>query len=267
MTGLSWLGGKSWWELSRDERYFCAELFHHIRQDIGYFVGYLNRDHGADLQPNSNWEVVYEACFYRDLWHAGPRDEPLFSPKRTFDLALFSDDDILLIEAKAQQAFDPVQLQLFARDAEQVQKQTKVKRVRLAALASSLYQPDASVREQFSGPYITWKDLAALYGGDPKLHRADALFEQPAAWKAANNKSGHMQGASLLAAFEDGARFFVGRDGGLDGARFADDVATGRWQRQSYQTDREAQKPSNRNWFSLEDFAGRVRRERQAPQL
>jgi hypothetical protein len=260
MSGLSWLNGKNWWELSRDERYFCAELFHRIREDIGRFVEYLNRAHEADLTPSSNWQVVYEACFYRDFWHAGDRDEPLFSPKRTFDLALFSDDDILLIEAKAQQAFNPAQLALFARDAEQVQKQTGVRRVRLAGLASSLYQPSSSVLAKFSGPYITWKDLAALYANDPKLHRADAIFAQPAARLAASNKFRHMKGASLLAAFEEGARFFVGRHGGLDGARFAKDVATGNWQRQFYKTVREAQKPSSRNWFSLEDFAGRVRR-------
>lgn len=77
-----------------------------------------------------------------------------------------------------------------------------------------------------------------------------------------------MNGSALLAAFEDGARFFVGRHGGLDGERFAEDVATGYWQQQSYQTNREAHKPSNRNWFSLEDFARRVRRGgRRAPQL
>ena len=128
MSGLGWLNGRHWWEVSRDERYFCAELYHLIRQDITRFVRHLNSAYQADLEVSANWEIVYEACFYRDMWHARDRATLMVSPKRTFDLALFSDRDILLIEAKAQQQFQSTQLRSFRRDIEQVQLITGARR-------------------------------------------------------------------------------------------------------------------------------------------
>ena len=115
-SGLSWLDGKSWWETSRDERYFCAELFFLARQDLPAFVRHLNNKHAADMDPNANWELAYEAVFYRDVWHARGGEGMPFSYKRTFDLALFSDEDILIIEAKAQQGFKGDQLEDFKLD-------------------------------------------------------------------------------------------------------------------------------------------------------
>jgi hypothetical protein len=255
MTGLSWLSGKCWWEVSRDERYFCAELYHLIREDVGRFIRYLNSNHDAELDSGANWEVVYEACFYRDLWHMRDRSDTLFSPKRTFDLALFSDNDILLIEAKAHQGFNQTQLRAFARDADEVLRLTGVRKVRLAALVSSAYQAPRSVADCFDGPHLQWRDLAQFYGNNEKLLRADKLFEANGTWSAANNVGGHMKGTDLLAAFESGERFLVGRGGGLYGPRFCKDVATGSWRNQSYETNRDAAQPPNQNWFTLEEFA------------
>jgi hypothetical protein len=259
MSGLAWLNGNSWWEVSRDERYFCAELYHLIREDTARFIAHLNQAHGAQLNPGMPWEVVYEACFYRDLWHVRGRADALVSPKRTFDLALFSDDDILLIEAKAQQEFDALQLQSFARDADEVKRLTGVPRVRLAALASSRYTIPSNVLDQFTGPHLRWLELARLFENNPKLLRADALFEPATGWTSANNSDGYMTGAELVAAFDAGERFFVGRRDGISGAVLKRDAETGAWRNQRYETNREAQQPPNRNWFGLEDFARTVR--------
>ncbi len=257
--GISWLDGKSWWEVSRDERSFCAELLFLARQDLPAFVQYLNDQHAAEMDPNANWELAYEAVFYRDVWHARGAEGMPFSYKRTFDLALFSDEDILIIEAKAQQGFKRDQLEEFKQDGEQVRLQVPNCRVRLAALASSKYKATEEVQAYFDGPYLTWAELAALYGDDPKLLRADELYEGASSNRGrTGSRTGHATGAELVAANEAGESFFVGRNGGLDGAYMARDLASGGWRTQSYQVDRDATQPANANWFSLENFVRRV---------
>jgi len=168
--GLRYLNGSSWDEVTREERFFCAHLFQLIEQGgVGAFVAYLNRKHAAGLPEQTNGEIAYEACFYRDLRHFRGGQGPLISPSRTFDLALLSDQAIVIIEAKAQQPFDEGQLAVFERAKAQVAKETGVKPIRLAALASSLYSPSVKVLSHVNGPYLTWLELAALYDGDTRL--------------------------------------------------------------------------------------------------
>lgn len=176
MSGLKWLNGRTWGDITRDERTFCAELFFLVRSDLPAFIAYLNHQHGANLDARANWEIAYEAVFYRDLAHLRRDGEPSFSPKRTFDLALFSDDDVLIIEAKAQQGFDSKQMAEFEADAEQVKRLTGARTVRLAGLVSSLYRPRATTRTRFDGPFLTWSELAEFYGGNAVLARADAIY-------------------------------------------------------------------------------------------
>ena len=41
--GLDWLENrKTWAQVTREERFFCAELFFVIRQDVRRFVEFLN---------------------------------------------------------------------------------------------------------------------------------------------------------------------------------------------------------------------------------
>ena len=109
--GLTYLNGNSWAQVSREERFFCAQLFNLIQSDdIKGFIQYLNSNHSLSLDECANWEIAYEVCFYRDLWQHRRRSGTLFSPKRTFDLCLFSDSAIIVIEAKAHQEFDANQL-------------------------------------------------------------------------------------------------------------------------------------------------------------
>jgi hypothetical protein len=83
-VGFSYLNGKSWTEVTRDERFFCQHLFSLIKRDgPAKFLAYVNRQAGVSLPLDAEWEPAYEVCFYRDLRHLRGRTDPLFSPKRT----------------------------------------------------------------------------------------------------------------------------------------------------------------------------------------
>ena len=102
-------------------------------------------------QADADWELAFEVCFYRDLWqHRGDRGE-LYSPKRTFDLALFSDHAIIVIEAKAQQGLHDDQLTTFARDRAQIAKETGVQSVFIMGLCSSKHTPSRTAIQRFDG--------------------------------------------------------------------------------------------------------------------
>jgi hypothetical protein len=257
--GLKYLDGKAWADVTREERFFCARLYGRILGETpSTFVGWLRDTHGFALDPEAGWEAAYEACFYRDLWHHRRKSGALYSPKRTFDLALFSDDAIVIVEAKAQQPFDEAQAETFALDRAQVVKETGVQTVLLLGLCSSHCVVPPAVSAVFDGSILSWKELATRYT-DPVLARADDIYEEPATIHfGRNNASGYMSGAALLEANVRGERFFVGRAGGLDGSLLQTDAATGRWREQRYETNREATEPPSPNWFSLTEFVTNV---------
>ncbi len=263
--GLKYLYGKSWWEVTRDERFFCQHLFVLIQKHgVRELVKYLNEKHDADLNSSGNWEAAYEACFYRDLYHFRGKEGDRFSAKRTFDLCLFSDDAIVIIEAKAQQGFHKDQLKEFEEDKTQVSNATGVDNVLLAALASSQYDPSDEIRGYFNGPYLTWAEMAEYYSGDPVLIRADSIYEADAAWGETGkyNTGGKMTGSELLEAHRKGEEFYVGRQGGLTGPGLADDIASGKWKTQKYETNRNSEGPPNANWFSLNEFVAKIETKR-----
>lgn len=181
-SGLSWLGGKTWGQVTREERHFCAELFYAIRQDDGRFVRLLNSKAGRPI-PETNWEPAYEICFYRDI------GKPEFSQKRTFDLALFSDDAIILIEAKAHQGFDGDQLKRLDLDRKNVAECTGVSEemIFLVGIISSKYNPRPKTQEHFD-LMTTWRDLASCYADNDRVKRiccrADEIYRESAPTKS-----------------------------------------------------------------------------------
>lgn len=108
MGELKYFGNKSWSDITREERYFCAELFFDIKNNIKAFIYFLNKRFKTNYNIDQHWEVGFEVCFYRDfLFDKGNKvRETEYSDKRTFDLCLFSNKEILIIEAKADQKFD-----------------------------------------------------------------------------------------------------------------------------------------------------------------
>ena len=186
--GFTYFNDKRWSQITRDERFFCQRLYELIRKDSPErFISYLHDKRGLDIPMEGEWEVGYEVCFYRDLWQHRGRKDLLFSPKRTFDLCLFGENAIVIIEAKAATGFDPNQNAVFAKDTDEVMRLTGVDTVRLMGLCSSKYTPDDAISAVFNGPIITWREMATRYGDDEVLLRADDVYEPHEAFANAGN--------------------------------------------------------------------------------
>ena len=179
---LRWLNEKHWSEVTREERYFCAELYFAIKCDTETFVCFLRKIYNKSIAPHSAWQVGFEVCFYRDWMHMNRnlerRTTDKLSQKRTFDLALFSDSQILIIEAKAHQRFKGKELANIRKDRKLVQCCTGVPEVHTAAIISSRYSPTKSTVANFSlTPFICWKQLAEIYGQKAEIfRRADSIY-------------------------------------------------------------------------------------------
>lgn len=178
--GLSYLGGKAWAEITREERFFCLELFNHVRANPSPFLALLTPQLTAPL-PMGPWDIAYEACFYRDLLKDRRQSarEQRFSAKRTFDLCLMSERDLIIVEAKAQQGFDEAQCAVFASDRNAIARLLGSEvNVHLVAIASSRC-PTAKVRSlDPSGVFdvwLNWHDLATTYASSVLL-RADRVY-------------------------------------------------------------------------------------------
>lgn len=168
--GLSYLGNKEWCDITRDERTFCMYLYQAFRQSPEFLLQLIkdstkNNDFGLDMNFDSNgdsWELGYEVVFYRDLMFDNNKpirenlpflkdtckiDEPKKLIKRTFDLCLFSEKEIIIIEAKAAQGLDKDQYEDFKADKDRIQKLIpnllndvkEAPHVKLVLLASSNY--------------------------------------------------------------------------------------------------------------------------------
>lgn len=269
MEGISWLGNRNWSEITRDERFFCAHLYNKVlahEDGVKGFVRLINETCHLNLPVDTNWELGYEVCFYRDVMFddAAKCDERL-SLKRTFDLCLFSDNEVVIIEAKAYQAFDGKQTEEFVRDRECIRNILNIPvTVVLVPLASSHYKDtfdNSPLKDRFGCELLTWKRLADVYeNGDPKstLARADMIYSlRP---RSSDSTRRFLSGNELLGLYEgrevDPDSFWVGRNSGLAGLR--KDLAGDVWLDRPYEVNTESKKALNRNWFSLEEFAKTV---------
>jgi len=114
--GLKYFNNKQWKDITREERYFCAELFNYIKSQKKEkeFVKWLReKTNNGEYDDQYEWEIAYEVCFYRDYLKEIKKynvKNSKYPQKRTFDLCLFSEKRIIIIEAKAQQALDLTQL-------------------------------------------------------------------------------------------------------------------------------------------------------------
>lgn len=262
--GLAYLNGKSWDELTREERFYCAQLYFLARErGVENLVVYLNEKHDMTLDPSANWEIGYEVCFYRDFQHAHRKGLGSLPGKRTFDLCLMSDRMIVIIEAKAQQGFETDQLEKFQKDPQRIRRLVPDIEVILIGLCSSHYLENQSPQDilfahGFAGTLLTWKELAAFYA-DPVLARADTLYESPERVYRKHSEQ-LMSGENIVALADkvEGSVFWVGRSGGLNGKAFLKDTQLGRWRTQMYETNRSNPTQPSSNWFSLQEFLRRI---------
>lgn len=184
--GISYLDGRPWSAWSREERFFCAVLYSHAAKDPRRFATCLVKCANLGVDTGGDWDLGLEVCFYRDyLWRKGKATarKSGLPAKRTFDLCLFGERDIIIIEAKVCEPFDPRQNAVFAQDREIINEKLGLSSlgVHVVALASSRYfggRVKSSTLEAFAGR-IEWRQLAAEYG-DPLLERADSMYGQKA---------------------------------------------------------------------------------------
>lgn len=262
----SYLEGKKWAEVSRDERFFCQRLYARANDDLKKFTRLSNElSPGLNLDESADWEIGFEVCFFRDVKHLRGdtwNTDHHYSPKRTFDLCLFSEKRIVIIEAKAQQSFESDAAQLGGFKDEKVWMQEIVGsqvKVDVLTLASGIYlRPEvrSSLGAKLGIEPVSWEAIARAYEDDQILMRAEDVYEPVV---SGINNEGHKTGEELVAAWKSGMKLLVGRKGGLGGSPFQLDVTSGGWRMHRYET-REAADSTvpNANWFPLEQFANSV---------
>ena len=193
--GLPYLGERRWSDVTREERSFCAILWERARKDPTPLLREILKDPTASVEVRGHWEVGFEVCFYRDVlkakgvafedefWRAlgsaFDKTKQAALKKRTFDLVLFGEHRIIIVEAKAHQGFTQGQLESFEADVTLVQRLLgpAPPRVDLVALVSSKYRMRESTRRHFSGGVLNWLQINAQYP-DPYLERADRIYAQ-----------------------------------------------------------------------------------------
>ncbi len=257
--GFQYLKGQSWTQVTREERFFCQRLYEIVRQKPVEFVLYLSKQLALEIDTQGEWEIGYEVCFYRDLWNLWGRDGKPYSPKRTFDFCLFGENAILIIEAKATSGFDSDQNEVFKNDISEVRKLTGIQNVQLIGLCSSMHQLDKSSYATFGNRIVRWIDLATRYQNDQVLIRADSIYEKRVPYdQRGRNSNTKLLGSELLDVFKEGKEWWVGRGGGIEGARFQEDIRTGQWKTRKYEVNTKDNGPPSSNFFSLANFVEAV---------
>ena len=262
--GFSYLDGKRWAQVTREERFFCQHLFNLLKKDSGKgLLAHINKEAGTSFRLDTEWEPAFEVCLYRDLNHLRKNWNHGYSKKRTFDLCMFSEEAIVILEAKAQQPFEISQVKNFAKDRSNVLKLTGVKTVWLGGLASSFYEENERVTNNLDGPLLTWKALADVYDNDEILARANELYNpDDLRMYERHNDGGKKTGSELIDLYEKGKVLLVGRKGGLLGSKFREDIQSGSWKTYKYETSHR-NTPPNGNWFLLQEFAKEVNKHRR----
>ena len=188
---MEYLNGKTWAEITREERVFCAELYKELKKNKEPFLTMCG------LSIDKEYEIGFEVCFYRDIikeYTEKYKEEFKmevfeFSTKRTFDLVLFSDDEIHIFEAKCQQKFRNDQLKNIEEDTDKINRlykvinakknlTLKIPEVKIWAIVSSEYKPKKEIEKHFKENIIYWNDIYKKYGNNKLFNRADTIFNK-----------------------------------------------------------------------------------------
>ncbi len=184
--GFSYLQDKSWLEITREERLYCAFLYWDVKDREKDFISWLDDNHDLQLDCDAGWEIGYEVCFYRDLLKSrGESVNPTqYSSKRTFDLCLFSEETILIIEAKVQQMFKESQICAFQKDRDDIPKIVgKEIDTKIIALASSHYYENYKkfgqndILKKFDA-CISWAEIYDLYNQRDIYKQANDIYKK-----------------------------------------------------------------------------------------
>lgn len=163
--GFTYLKTQTWRQVTREERFFCSHLYHSLIGKENEFLGWLNKKLDLNLPAQIEWEVSYEVCFYRDYYKTIlNQTAPEEIRKRTFDLCLFSESLILIIEAKVQQDFEKDQIEFLKEDVERIENllDNKVKVIPIL-LGTQKHIDNLKILKKFTEisdlKIITWLDL------------------------------------------------------------------------------------------------------------
>lgn len=172
-----------WAEVTREERLFTCILYNDITQDPRPIWNMIR----GDLDCSTDVTVVdqgYEVCFFRDAYHAEPKliqKRQSALEKQTFDLVLsLSNDELVVIECKAQQAFHVKQLNMLKK-AQTIMTQLsnpgyRMRKIHLVALCSSKYKPSPTTLGYFD-TIIRWNAVANAYPLNGRIYRrADYIY-------------------------------------------------------------------------------------------
>lgn len=183
---IPYLEGHPWSDWTRDERFFCSVLYAYSKEDPHRFASLVGSAADLSLPLEGEWEVGYEVSFYRDfLWQKNEvkAAEICVSDQRAFDLCLFGENAIVIIEAKVFEPFTLAQNKVFGLDKEHIGRLPGLAglEVRLVALASSRYLDNQAkfgregTLEVFDG-VVSWEYMAEAYG-DGLLAQADRTYK------------------------------------------------------------------------------------------
>ena len=255
--GVSYFKDLRWAEITREERFFCQHLYQYFKSGhISEFLSLIEKN-GIIVQKQEFVDIGFEVCFYRDYTKRFEIPLKGFSPKRTFDLALFMEEAIFIIEAKAQQGHTPEQVTSFLIDRDQVRKITEISHVYLVSITSSKYPIPDGLRQAFDA-HLTWSEIASVYNNDNIFKRADEVYGEKAPFAGkGKNKTGNKTGTELVFAYQKGEKMWVGRQENLKGV--SQDIGDGSWKNKSYEVNTTDDTPPNSSWFSLDDFISVLR--------
>jgi hypothetical protein len=184
--GPSYFQGLKWQDITREERAFCAELEFYIRKNPEKFIEILQQDANLPSELSGPWDTAYEACFYRDYSHRfQPSEKSNYHMKRTFDIALFSEAAIIIIEAKGAEIFTAKQSRDFENDISDIKRLLGDHiQVYLVALASQVYFDNyrkfgrGKALKPFDNRFLSWESIAGHYPDVPLLKRACQVYER-----------------------------------------------------------------------------------------
>ena len=183
---IAYLDNKAWWKWSRDERMYCAVLWEHGRAEPGKFARWLNKEAKLGIDTAGSWDLAYEVVFYRDfLWQKKrSATKENFHPKRTFDLCLFGEKHLVIIEAKMCGGFQPEQVKIFKNDKKDLKRAMKknAPSIHIVGLACSEYWRNldkygSKITKDFFKHRITWKEVDNQYP-DKILAEADGIYRK-----------------------------------------------------------------------------------------
>ena len=173
MTLEQFIDGKTWREVTRTERYFVWRLASLIMNDPQYFVDKVLIQH---LNLNSHlselkWDVSTDVHLFRDIRFymqrkpcEGQEYEHL-SDSMEFDLVLFSNELLVIFEAKAWCKYEPDQLVKFKNELKSFSELSELDlKTKMFGIHSSRYSPTETTLSGFHNKgYITWQQLHSVY--------------------------------------------------------------------------------------------------------